>query len=258
MSETTIDTPEQDERPFTPLEALPGVIIRPRATFLRMREAERGHWWLVLAMALVALALVTIATVPVQAKASRAAFEAQSESFSDMSPEEQAQVEQMQNIFSSQAVLGILNLAFGAVALVIGYLIRSGLLFLLGLALGGRAGFKQVFRMAVWTTFPNVLRSVVAAIMIFATGNMPASGLSYMFTSAELAEVSPVLIAFLNGIDIYTVWGLVLIGVGMVATAQLSRAKGAIVTIVYWLLTVGAAVGFAAIGQALNSAFGVA
>lgn len=243
---------------LSPIDALVGVVIRPKATFERMREAAAGHWWVVLALAFLALVLVSAATVPLQAEAARSALQAQQEntdSTQELSQEQQAQMEQVQNIFTSQAVLGGISVVTGVIALMIGYLVRAGFVFLLGLALGGRATFKQVWRMSVWTTLPEVLRAAVSAGVIFATGNQNARGLSYMLTSAEVGA-QPYLATLLSEIDIYLVWSLALLGIGLFVTSQLSRGKSAAVALAYWLFTLAITMGFVALGQALGSAFG--
>ncbi len=259
MTANTVDTPAPDvaARRFTPLEALTGVLLRPRHTFARMREASRGHWWVVLALALAGLIITTIATVPLQVAAQQAAFEATQEQFEDLPPEQLAQIEQTQAIFSSTAMLGVIGTLTGIVTLLIGYVVRAGVLFLLGLALGGQASFRQVWRMAVWTTLPVVIGGLVTAAATIITGGMPAQGLSYIFTSAELAEASPILLAILNRIDLYTLWSLVLIALGMVGTARLSGRKAALVAAVFWLLGTGGAAALAAIGQAITRSFGM-
>ncbi len=246
------------ESQLSPIETLVGVVIRPKATFERMRDAARGHWWVMLILAFLALVLVSIATVPIEAEAARSALQAQqgnTETTQELSEAQQAQMDQMQNIMTSQAVLGGINVGFGVVGLAIGYLVRAGFVFLLGLALGGRASFKQVWRMTVWTTLPEVLRTIVSAIVTFVTGSPSAPGLSYMLTDAEIKAL-PYLAAFLKSIDIFLVWSLALLGVGLLVTSQLSRGKSAVVALAYWLFTLAITMGFVALGQALGSAFG--
>mgnify|MGYP005855340429 CR=1 FL=1 len=256
MAEITTITPADAEspigRPISPLEALAGTLMKPYATFNRVREAGRGHWWMVFALAFVSLVLINLAAVPIQAKVQQAVLEQQ---LAEMPVEQQAQAAQMQAILSSQAMLGAIGTATGAAGVVIGYALRALALFLLGLALGGRASFRQVWQMAVWTTLPNVLRNVVSAVAIFVTRGLPAPGLSFMFTSAELAERSAAVKAVLRNLDIYTVWSLVLVAVGMIATSRVSRAKGALVALVYWVLTLAVSAGLAAAGQALGNIF---
>lgn len=231
-----------------PFQTLLGVLLHPRETFARMRDAQRGHWWLVLVIAIIALVFVTIATLPIEMEAAQAALQ-------NLPEEQQAQAEQAQAIMSSQATLGAIGMATGVIGVVVGYGIRALVLFLFGLALGGRATFRQVFRMAVWTTLPNVLRNLVAAIAVFATGTLPAQGLSFILTPAEIANASPALLALLRSIDIFTVWSLALIAFGMIATSRFSRIKGAITAFGFWLLSVAWALGTTALSQALTNAF---
>lgn len=238
-----------------PFETLLGVLLRPRETFTRMRDAQRGHWWLVLVLATVSLIFVTIATLPIQTEAAQAAIEAQQETLEDLPEAQRAQVEQTQAVMTSQTTLGAIGAAGGIVSTLVGYGIRALVLFLFGLALGGRATFRQMFRMAVWTTLPNVLRNLVAGVAILATGSLQAQGLSFILTPAEIANASPALLVLLRSIDIYTVWSLALIAFGMIATSRFSKIKGAIVAFGFWLLTVAWALGMTAIGQMFTNMF---
>jgi hypothetical protein len=244
---------------LSPIEALVGVVIRPKVTFERMRDATVGHWWVVAVLAVLALVLLSIATVPLEAEAARNALQAQqesSETTQELSEEQQAQMQQVQDIVSSQAVLGGISVGFGIIGLVISYLVRAGFVFLLGLALGGRATFKQVWRMAIWTTLPEVLRTVVSAITTFATGSPSAPGLSYMLTSEEINAL-PYVATLLQSIDIYLVWSLALLAIGLYVTSQLSRGKSALVALAYWLFLLAFSLGGTAIGQALVGMTGV-
>ncbi|MBN1430601.1 MAG: YIP1 family protein [Anaerolineae bacterium] len=247
------------EDQLSPIETLVGIVLRPKITFERMRDAAVGHWWVVAALMFLALTLVTIAQVPLAAEAAGSAGQSQTENTStaqQLSEEEQAQVEQMQKIMTSQAVLGAIIGCAGAIGIAIGYLVRAGFVFLLGLALGSRATFKQVWRMAVWTTLPDVLRDLVGAIVIFATGSSNAPGLSYMLTGAEVSA-HPYLVNILSAVDIYMVWSLVLLAIGLLVTSQLSRGKSAVIALACWLVTVAFALGLTAISQASLNMMGM-
>lgn len=251
-SSTTLDPiPLATER-VSPIEVLIGVLFRPHPTFVKMREAIVGHWWVVLILAVIGLALSTAATVPIEAEAASAVFEAQME---DMSEDEQAQMERIQNVSSSQLMLGGIGLGFGLFGLLLGYVVRAGVLYLLGLAFGGRASFKQVWRMAIWTTLPDALRTIVAAIAVFATGQLPVAGLGYIFTPDEMSEISPILLAFLGTIDVYMIWSFVLMGIGLYATYQISKGKSILITVIFWLMGLAFILASAAIGQMMTSAF---
>jgi hypothetical protein len=292
------------ERPLTAFGALLGVIIHPRATFRRMREAKRGHWWVALLLTLVTIVLLTTVTGTLRARqfaefqAQREAAQAESEEES-ITPNNSAQgnapgdfqgggpgggppggaggpggsppggvrvggggigsnsagflLRQVGGGSTDTAFAGPTTSALGTaisggtstVTTLLGYLLRGLLVLVLGLVLGGRASFKQVFRMGVWTTLPFVIRNVIQLIATAVTGRIPVSGLAGLAFGA--GNVSPVLAAILGNIDIYLIWSLILLGVGVAATTQLSRIKSAIVALGYWLVTIAASLGWVAL-----------
>jgi hypothetical protein len=122
---------------------------------------------------------------------------------------------------------------------------RGVLVLVIGLLLGGRASFKQVFRMGVWTTLPFVVRNLIQLVSTAITGNIPISGLAGIASGP--GNVSPALVAILSRIDIYLLWSLILLGVGVAATTQLNRIKSAAVALGYWLATAAATVGWVAL-----------
>lgn len=289
------------DRPLTAFGALLGVIIRPRATFRRMREAKRGHWWVVLLLTLVTVVLLTLVTSTLRARqfaefqAQREAAQAESGGES-VTPNDGAQGNAPGNFQGGGPPGGFAGAGggppgggvrvaggFGAnpagfllrrisdggsndgtftgpttsalgtaisagtstVTTLLGYLLRGLLVLVLGLVLGGRASFKQVFRMGVWTTLPFVIRNAIQLIATAVTGRIPVSGLAGLAFGA--GGVSPVLAVILSNIDIYLIWSLILLGVGVAATTQLSRIKSAVVALGYWLVTIAASLGWVAL-----------
>jgi len=213
-----------------------------------MREAERGYWWIVAILTIVSLILLTVAQIPLQARAMEKVISAARAG--EVSADQQAGIQPINN---SQTLFTVIGLVAGLIGLGISYLIRAAILYLLGLAFGGRATFKQIFRMAVWTTLPDVIRNFVAAAAVLATGNAPSPGLSYIFSSTEYVAASKILVVILQGIDVYLIWSLVLIAIGVAATYQLSRLKSWVVTLIYWIIGLLFTIGGAAIGQVTSS-----
>jgi len=279
------------ERPLTAFGALLGVIIRPRVTFRRMREATRGHWWVVFLLTVVTLTLLTMVTSTIRTRqfaelqAQREAALAEAEEGS-AAPSGGAQGNAQGSsqgrrqgggpggggigrgaaanptLFLTRqlgintggpgaggATMGTLGTVISAglstLNTLLGYLFRGVLVLVIGLAFGGRASFKQVFRMGVWTTLPFVIRNAVQLVSTAITGNIRTSGLAGLAFNA--GEVSRVMVTILNQLDIYLLWSLVLLGVGVAATTQLGRLKSAAVALGYWLVTVAAAAGWVAL-----------
>lgn len=229
-------------------EALLGVLARPRATFEKMRDVKQAHWWLVAVIALAAVVLGSVAA----AFTNPGLMSAGTTGSQVVQFDGAIQPGPSGTAMSSMAILG--GIVGGIVGLAFWYLIRAGLLFMAALALGGRTEFRQIWRMAVWTTLPETLGSIVSGIAMLVTRNPAAPGLSNVLTPAEAAEM-PVLAAFLGTINLYYIWSLLLIAIGLAATARLGRGKSLAVTAAYWALTIGATVGLAAIGAAFMASF---
>jgi hypothetical protein len=250
---------EKRQEKLTPFGTLPGVLFRPQATFQRMRDAERGHWWVVAVLAVIALLIFSAVQVPIQSQLVQSQIATQTAGGGPGGPGGQdAQAgpgAQAVGPGGATGILAIVGIVGGLVALFLGYLLHAGLLFLLGLVMGGRASFRQVFRMAVWTTLPAVLRNFAGAIAVIIRQELPAPGLSYLLTNTEVRDLPAFVTAILQTLDIYRIWTLILIGVGIGATYRLSRGKSTAVALIYWILTLGLIAGVAALGQVITQSF---
>jgi hypothetical protein len=238
------------------LMLFPSVIMHPRATFQKLRDADRGYWWLVLVVAVVLTAVYVLISTPYHQELARQQLDAQfEEMFGDLDnlSEDEQQIYNQQVVIVESPVFGSVGGVIGAlISIPLGYLIRAGVLHLGSAVLGGRAEFKQTFRMAAWTTVPTLIRSLLGIVVMLASGRLIAPGLAAGL-GADGPISQPVLYSFLSMIDVFTLWSLVLIAVGVAQTAQLDTIKSTIVTAVWWIVTL-VQVGLAWIGQVINSA----
>ncbi len=259
--------PQEQQGNLTPFGTLPGVVFKPKATFQRMRDAERGHWWVVAVLGIAALILLTAVQIPVQQSAV-GQFSGQTGGTAGGPPGgggpgvavqtggngSNTTTNAAQTGGSTTTIIAVVGIVAGVIGLFIGYLAHAGLLFLIGLMLGGQATFKQVFRMAVWTLLPAVIRNFVAAIAMLASGGLPAPGLSAAMTAAEAASAR-VGAALLQTFDVYRLWTLLLIGIGVVATQRLSRGKSVLAVVIYWVVTLALTAVVAIVGQMIAGTF---
>ena len=218
-----------------------GMIVRPRDTLAYIRDAG-GTTWLwptVVAGLLLVISLILIAPIT-RAQAEAQLEVVQQQIAEGLSPEERAQIEQVTNLTSGPLFTVVIPSVTGVIGLALGWLLRGGVLYLLSLALGGQAQFPPMFRMGIWTTLPDIVRRLVNTAGTMLSGRTLTSGLAFLAPPPETGvfpSVSTALLgAFLGKLDIYLVWGLALIVVGVVVTARLSWRKGAIVTLIYWIL----------------------
>ncbi len=218
-----------------------GMIVSPRATLAYLRENGGLSWiW----PALLAIVLLVVALV-VAAPITRAAAEKQLEAMKELYTEQQYQ--QVVAMATNPVFTLVVPAAMSAVGLILGWLIRGGLYYLMNLAFGGQGKFGAIFRMTVWVTLPDLVRQIVNTVGIAATGRVLKAGLGGLVAAPEGVTIPPLDISlwqtFLGGIDIYWLWGMVLAVIGVAVTAKVSWRKGLVITLIYWVLAVLFALG---------------
>jgi hypothetical protein len=156
------------------------------------------------------------------------------------------------------------------------WLLRGAVLLGLAWLLGGRPGPGAMFRMSGWTLIPTVARLLVALAVMVVAHREPLSGLQGFdtgldgggpasistasgdntFTSttdgtnSSAIQVGPggggglgpsflplLRSSFLGALDLYTLWGLLLMLLGVAVTARLGWLKAALSTAGYWAIS---------------------
>ena len=228
-----------------------GMVVRPRATLEHLREHEGPTWWLPALLAVLLVVLPIVVAGPITARQAREAVQAAQEQWGEQTGAEasganEAQMEQAMSIAASP----LITLVFPAVSSVfgraVGWLAWAGALYLAGMAFGGRSTFGQMFRMVVWTWLPYAVRGLLQTLYILISGQAIANpGLSGLVMETRpvkemvLTPPSPgqtVLAAFLSRLDLFLVWNLVLLVIGVTVVTRLPRRKAMLVTLGVWLL----------------------
>ncbi len=222
--------------PLTPWSALAGMLIRPRATFERMREGGRSYWWLMLAVTVVAAALLAYATTSVRMAAFQS-FSAGAGSAATGTTAVQGSGPAASGASSSVTAI-LVSAGVGVVGVLAGYVVCTVVVLGVGLAMGGSASFKHIFPVAVWASLPLALRDVVHAATTLVSGKTVSAGFSGLFTASEAASL-PVLNTLAGQFDIYLLWSLLLLGIGIVVMTKLSKGKSAVVVLVYVVAAAG-------------------
>jgi len=247
MSEETTPAAER----WKPPRLLWGMIVRPRTTLEYLREHGGKTWWLPALLAAAMIILPVVVAAPITARVARESFLAAQEQMGEqldreMSEEDRAQMEQAMSITASPLITVVFPALGSVIGQVVGWLAWAGALYLAALALGGRSTFRQMFRMVLWAWLPYVLRGLLQTIYILASGQLIAnpglSGLVQGQTSAEEMMIAPpgpgqtVLIAFLSRMDLFLVWNLVLLVIGVMVVTRLPRRKATLLTLGVWVL----------------------
>jgi hypothetical protein len=242
------------EHPMSESETIPSVnqqrhwrfdwilptLFRSRKTFPQIVARSSSNWQVPVLLLLVAALLEVFASGSIR-RAAAAAGEVQlPPGFEYYSPEQQAQFMQASSATSSPAFLYVLP-GLGAIGKVLlMWLLVGGILHLVLTLLGGRGDTGAVMNLVAWASLPFVIRSLVRAISIFSTKQLIASpGLSGLVT-ADSGSWSLFNIAWLSLVDIYMIWYVTLLLIGVRAGTGLSWLKvigGVLFTVLLVLLS---------------------
>lgn len=225
------------ERPRI-LRLLIDIFIRPARALTAVADHPQRLWLVPLVIATVIIIVSVVVTVPVELRASAELVEKQ---LANLPPESRAQAEQLMRPggpFGAIAYAG--GLLEGLLGLVVGWLFRAGVLHLTAVALGGQNRFGQMFSVLAWTRIPEIVRQIVQTVSIALSDQLITKpGLSYLVSSGDpIKDSTNLAFYFLSGLDIFLVWDLILVTLGVAAAARFSRRKAAGLTLGYWVLAV--------------------
>jgi len=118
------------------------------------------------------------------------------------------------------------------------WLVGAGVLYFLGLVAGGEAKFAQSFAILAWSSLPYALRNLVLAAYVAYSGKLINQGLSFLVaTGDQTQDAANWLYSLLSQIDLFYLWHLILVIVGLAAVGRFSKTKATIVGLIYLAAT---------------------
>jgi hypothetical protein len=133
---------------------------------------------------------------------------------------------------------------FGAIAFVIflpiGILISGVILWIAAKITGAGVAFAGAAMVATYSQFPRIVETVLNAIQgLLLPGEMITSRYSVQIGPARFLDphANPFLLAVLGGLDLFTIWVVVLMAIGISVVARVSRSTGAIAALIVWFVT---------------------
>jgi hypothetical protein len=231
--------------------------IKPKQAFTQLDQTLRPHFmWPAIAM-LVVIWLGAIITLPVTQREAAEGIDTMLQQTGDkLSELQRASLEQSKQFSTNPIFLVASQGITETIVYPILWISAAGVLYLLSLVFGGQVRFGSILSMTVWASVAEILGKVVLVIGTLVSGHTPQPGMSYLVATESVSAVTPVtaaLVQILSKITIFEIWYLVLIGVGIVACAKVMRWKGALITILYWLISFIPPVVLAVVGAAVTS-----
>lgn len=233
--------PPDEEPSKNAIQRIVGVLFSPKSTF---EDINRKPDWLI---PLILIVLVTLAATYV--------FMAHA----DMLELIRAQLEKSgRPVPSDDALAGSAKYAvvFSYISIIVfvpvGMLVVGGVLFMIfSFIMGAETTYKKMFGVTVYASITGIVRTLIAIPILFSKqpsefGN-PAdvvqSNLAFLFDPAQKA-----LHALGKSLDIFTVWYIVVLAIGVSAISKgISQSKALVTLLILWALVICAVVGWAAL-----------
>ncbi len=207
------------------------LFFKPRATLEKVSGQEKGVW---LTPLLILCTLAVIAVLVAGPISQQAAL-----SGGNLPPDFQYWLpEEQERYLASQASMtGPVSLyVFPALGVVAGIFIRwfllGSILHLILTLAGSRSSNTSALNLVGWASLPLALRSLVQIIgMLTSRSLISKPGLSG-FAAADATGATAFLGAILALVDIYLIWQIILLLVGVVPMSRLAKGKAWVLTLV--------------------------
>lgn len=194
---------------------VPLTLFKPRAAFANI-AAQSGRVWLtpMLVLSLTSLVRVLVTGYLRQQAALAGGFTLPPE-YQYYSPEQQAQFMQAMQATQGPVFLYVFPAISALLGVWVGWLLVSGLVHLVLTLLGGRGDTSPSTNLVAWASLPFALRDLVRIVAMWSTKQLiQAPGLAG-FAPADASGGAAYLAVLLALVDIYVIWHIFLLVVGV-------------------------------------------
>ena len=243
----TVTFPFKRPRRFH-FELAPSALLQPRRAFKTI-TAQAGSMWLTPLLILTLTAVIQVLVAgSLKQQAALAGGLPLPPDFQYYSPEMQAQFQQAMSATQSPVFIYVFPALLAVSGVWIGWLVVGGLLHLALTLLGGRGATGSVMNIVAWASLPFAVRDIIRAAAMLSTHQLITKpGLSGFAPVAD-DRLSLYLAALLALVDLYLIWHIALVIVGVRSADGLSTRKiaGAVLSVVLFVVLVQALLAFLA------------
>lgn len=144
------------------------------------------------------------------------------------------QLASMQNTMEKFGTIGFV------IFLPVGIMIAGVLIWIASKVVGAGMAFASAAMIATYSQFPRIVETILNAIQgLLLPAESITSRYSVQIGPARFLDphANPFLLAVLGGLDVFTIWVIVLIAIGISVVARVSRSTGAIAALIVWFVT---------------------
>jgi hypothetical protein len=230
-------------------------LFSPRRTFTGMAAEARATWLTPMLVLTITALLVVLVAGYLKTRAAMMGEVTLPPDWQWWTPEMQNNYMQAQQATQGKTFMYIIPLVGAWTSLWLGWVLVAGLLHLGSTLLGGRGTMQGALNVVAWASLPFAIRDVLKVIYMLSAGHAIGSpGLSGFATSAGFL---PQLLARL---DLFVLWYVILLIIGIAIFDGLSRGKAVVDVLVIILLILLAQAGLGTLfsnmgGQAVQRPF---
>jgi hypothetical protein len=251
---TDIPLEKEPARRFDFPRLLPA-ILRPRRTFSSMAAQSRATWLTPMLVLTVTALLVVFVSGYLKTRAATMGEVSMPPDWQYWTPEMQNNYMQAQQATQGKTFMYIIPLVGACTGLWLGWVLVAGLLHLGSTLLGGRGTMQGALNVVAWASLPFAIRDLLKVIYMLSAGHAIGSpGLSGFATSAGFLP------QLLSRLDIFVIWYIILLIIGMAIFDGLARGKAVLDALVVILLVMFVQAGLGTLvsnmgGQAIQRPF---
>ena len=130
------------------------------------------------------------------------------------------------------------------------FLLTSLVYFFCNIILGGDSSYKRVLSVVTYTSFITVLGAILKTPLILAKNSADVqTSLALLMPEGDFTKIRFML---LSALDIFSIWQLILIAIGITVLYKFSMTKALVATIIGWLILVFLSIGLGVMGMSLG------
>lgn len=146
----------------------------------------------------------------------------------------------MEQMNQGRGMFEKLGWLFVMLGLPFGIFLTSVALWIVGKFVGAKQAFASALVVASYAFFPRIIESVINAVQAMFLDPASIKGRFSLSLGAgrfiDPDTSSPILLALLGRVDVFTIWVTVLLAIGLRVTGKVTTAQATIAGVVVWLL----------------------
>ena len=145
-----------------------------------------------------------------------------------------------QDMADKSVHFSLLGKEWGVVFFPLGALLVGLFVWLLGKIVGSKATYQQALTVVAYSSILAVVQAIVVGAQGLIMDVSSLTSLDQLSLSAarfmDKATASPALYAVMKQIDVFGIWGLVIIAIGVQITGKVTRQRAIAFAVIWWLI----------------------